>query len=175
MYLYNVVLTSLFNHWYYELVVKLQSQHLNAFTEKQPTSNRLPQPKLLRAIEIKQHPTNTCVPLPFLAELISHDMLNITHAFLLLSTKIFVEKNLTIFLIAKWLNQPVGEKLSVAKLDWLSQAPGHHEMVWGRSENQSSDPLSFGRQSHSSVSRQSKISSPKVFAAKYCQKYLHKN
>lgn len=128
MYLYNVVLTSLFNHWYYKLVIKLQNQHLNAFTEKQPTSNRWPQPKLLRAIEIKQHPTNTCVPLPFLAELISHDVLNITHAFLLLS-RIFVKKSLTIFLIAKWLNQPVGEKLSVAKLDWLSQTPGHHEML----------------------------------------------
>lgn len=128
MYLYNLVLTSLFNHWYYELVINLQSQHLNAFTEKQPTSNRWPQPKLLRAIEINQHSTNACVPLPLLAELISHDMLNITLAFLLLSRN-FVEKSLTIFLIAKWLNQPVGEKLSVAKLDWLSQTPGHHEML----------------------------------------------
>lgn len=128
MYLYNLVLTSLFNHWYYELVINLQSQHLKAFTEKQPTSNRWPQPKLLRAIEINQHSTNACVPLPLLAELISHDMLNITLAFLLLSRN-FVEKSLTIFLIAKWLNQPLGEKLSVAKLDWLSQTPGHHEML----------------------------------------------
>lgn len=128
MCLYNLVLTSLFKHWYYKLVINLQSQHLNAFTEKQPSSNRWPQPKLLTAIEIKQHPTNTCVPLPLLAELISHDILNITLAFLLLSRN-FVEKTLTIFLIPKWLKQPVGEKLGVAKLHWLSQTPGHHEML----------------------------------------------
>lgn len=101
-------------------------------------------------------------------------MLKITLAFLLLSRNL-VEKSSTIFIIAKWLNQPVSEKLSVAKFDWLSQTPGHHEMLWGRSENQSSDPLSYGRKPHSSVSRQYNISSPNVFAAKYCQKYLHKN
>lgn len=128
MYLYNLVLTSFFKHWYYKLVINLQSQHLNAFTENQPSSNRWPQPKLLTAIEIKQHPTNTCVPLPLLAELISHGMLKITLAFLLLSRNL-VEKSSTIFIIAKWLNQPVSEKLSVAKFDWLSQTPGHHEML----------------------------------------------
>lgn len=94
------VLTYPFIHWCYELVINPESQYLNAFTGKQPTSNRWPQLKLLTAIEIKQCPTNTSVPPSLLAELISHDMLCINFALLLLSRN-SVEKSLTIFLIAE--------------------------------------------------------------------------